>query len=194
MAPRPAQHKVVTLTDPKAIRALAHPARQRVIDELYGGAVLTATEAARLCGLTASAMSYHLRALEKWGIVVRDEGGEDARERPWRAAARDLRIEHAAHGRSTPTAAKAFVSTFMAPLVEELEAWAASDRRGQDDGTAMVRGRMWLTTAEARALVDQISALLEPYEERTPEDHPEGAAPFSSFWSLLRRPNDTATA
>ncbi|HET7661548.1 MAG TPA: helix-turn-helix domain-containing protein [Oryzihumus sp.] len=192
MAPRPPQQKVVTLTDPKAIRALAHPARQRVIDELYGGAVLTATEAARLCGLTPSAMSYHLRALEKWGIVVRDEAGDDARERPWRAAARDLRIEHSAHARSTPMATKAFASTFMAPLVEEIGAWAASDRRGRDDGTAMARGRMWLTTAEAKALVDQVSALMEPYEARTAADHPEGAAQFSSFWSLLRRPDDAA--
>jgi DNA-binding transcriptional ArsR family regulator len=189
MAPRPPQQHVVTLTDPKAIRALAHPARQRVIDELYSGSVLTATEAARLCGLTPSAMSYHLRALEKWGIVVRDEGGDDARERPWRAAARDLRIEHTAHGKSTPMATKAFTSTFMAPMLEEVEAWADSDRRGEDDGTAMSRGRMWLTTEEAKALVDQVVALMEPYEERTAAEHPEGAAQFSSFWSLLRRPD-----
>ena len=193
MAPRPPQQKVV-LTDPKAIRALAHPARQRVIEELYGGSVLTATEAAQLCGLTPSAMSYHLRALEKWGIVVRDEAGTDARERPWRAAARDLRIEHSAHGRSTPTATKAFATTFMAPLVDEIEAWAGSDRRGEEDGTAMLRSRVWLTRDEARALVDQFSALLEAYEDRTAADRPEGAAQFSSFWSLLRRPDADPSA
>ncbi|HEX8971379.1 helix-turn-helix domain-containing protein [Oryzihumus sp.] len=192
MAPRPPQQKVVTLTDPKAIRALAHPARQRVIDELYGGSVLTATEAARLCGLTPSAMSYHLRALEKWGIVVRDEAGEDARERPWRAAAKDLRIDHSGHGAATTAATRAFAATFVAPLVEELLAWAGSDRRGQLDGTSMSRGRMWLTTEEAKALVDQVVALMAPYEERTAADHPEGAAQFSSFWSLMRRPEGSA--
>jgi hypothetical protein len=89
-------------------------------------------------------------------------------------------------------ATQAFTSTFMAPMLEELDAWAASDRRGEDDGTAMARGRMWLTTAEAKALVDQVSALMEPYEERTAADRPEGAAQFSSFWSLLRRPDDAA--
>src|SRR5665647_47158 len=83
----------LTLTDPRAIRAIAHEARQQVIDELYSGSVLTATEAARICGLSPSAMSYHLRALEKWGIVVRDDPSSDGRERPWRAPARSLSLE-----------------------------------------------------------------------------------------------------
>ncbi|HET6740226.1 MAG TPA: helix-turn-helix domain-containing protein, partial [Kribbella sp.] len=79
------QKPVVVITDPQAIRALAHPARQRVIDELYNGRVLTATECAELAGLTPSAMSYHLRALEKWGIIERADETTDGRERPWRA-------------------------------------------------------------------------------------------------------------
>ena len=85
----------LTLTDPRAIRAIAHEARQQVIDELYSGSVLTATEAAQICGLSPSAMSYHLRALEKWGIVVRDDTSSDARERPWRAGANDISVGRA---------------------------------------------------------------------------------------------------
>ncbi|MDX6262847.1 MAG: hypothetical protein QOH84_4535, partial [Kribbellaceae bacterium] len=72
-----AKKKRVVLTDPRAIRALAHPARQRIIDELYSGRVLTATECAELAGLTPSATSYHLRALERWGIIERAEGSTD---------------------------------------------------------------------------------------------------------------------
>ena len=52
------------LTDPRAIKALAHPARLAVIDELFAGRQLTATECAEIAGLSPSAMSYHLRALE----------------------------------------------------------------------------------------------------------------------------------
>ena len=54
MAGRPDAH---TITDPQALRAIAHPARQRLIAELYAGEVLTATEASRLVGLTPSATS-----------------------------------------------------------------------------------------------------------------------------------------
>ena len=61
--------KQVVLSDPRAIKALAHPARLAVIDELFAGRELTATECAQVAGLSLSAMSYHLRALEKWGIV-----------------------------------------------------------------------------------------------------------------------------
>src|SRR5450759_3410203 len=108
----------LTLTDPRAIRAIAHEARQQVIDELYSGSVLTATEAAQICGLSPSAMSYHLRALEKWGIVVRDDTSSDGRERPWRAGANDLSIGRGdgASGASMRQAANAVISTFMAGL------------------------------------------------------------------------------
>ncbi len=74
------------LSDPKAIRALAHPARLTVIEELYSGRELTATECADLAGLSPSAMSYHLRSLAKAGIVERADATGDGRERPWRAA------------------------------------------------------------------------------------------------------------
>ena len=73
VAAKKTRNKRVVITDPRAIRALAHPARQRIIDELYSGRVLTATECAELAGLTPSATSYHLRALERWGIVERAE-------------------------------------------------------------------------------------------------------------------------
>ena len=90
----------VTITDARAIRALAHDARQRVIEVLYGEQrPRTATELAALTGLSPSAMSYHLRALEKWGVVERSADDGDARNRPWRAAGTSLRID-------TPTSAR----------------------------------------------------------------------------------------
>ena len=83
VAAKKSRNKRVVITDPRAIRALAHPARQRIIDELYSGRVLTATECAELAGLTPSATSYHLRALERWGSIERAEASADGRERPY---------------------------------------------------------------------------------------------------------------
>src|SRR5262252_1273011 len=73
----------LTLEDPGALRALAHPARLAVVDELYQGNERTSSELAELTGLSPSAMSYHLRALERWGIVERGTPRNDGRERPW---------------------------------------------------------------------------------------------------------------
>ena len=92
----------VTITDARAIRALAHDARQRVIEVLYGEQrPRTATELARLTGLSPSAMSYHLRALEKWGVVERSTDEGDARNRPWRAGGTSLRIDTSHLGPAT---------------------------------------------------------------------------------------------
>ena len=52
----------------------------------------TATELAARSGLTPSAMSYHLRALQKWGFVVPAATAGDARERRWKAAGTDFSI------------------------------------------------------------------------------------------------------
>src|SRR5262249_58215502 len=82
----------VRVDEPGALRALAHPARLIAVDELYQGLERTASELAELAGLTPSAMSYHLRALERWGIIERGEAREDGRERPWWAAGRGLSV------------------------------------------------------------------------------------------------------
>lgn len=83
----------IVISDPRAIRALAHPARVAVLERLFAGSVLTATECAAVAGLTPSAMSYHLRALEKYGLVGRADPTGDGRERPWRALGTGMRVE-----------------------------------------------------------------------------------------------------
>lgn len=70
-----------------------------MIEELYGGAELAATDCAEIAGLTPSAMSYHLRSLERAGIVEHAEPSGDGRERPWRAAGAYLQVESEGPGR-----------------------------------------------------------------------------------------------
>jgi|SRR5450631_110719 len=176
----------LTLTDPRAIRAIAHEARQQVIDELYSGAVLTATEAARICGLSPSAMSYHLRALEKWGIVVRDDTSGDGRERPWKAAAHSLSLgrSDSASGASTRQATSAVMSTFMVGLNKAVEAWMTKDPRAK--GAQASRNRLFLTDEEAAALNDEVDALVERYEfGRTSHRKPDEALARDQYWLLM---------
>lgn len=91
----------VEITDPKAIRALAHAARLEVISELYATQVShTATELAARTGLTPSAMSYHLRAPRSGGSLFRPRtqatpanvgGRRQGRTSPFPAAASPAR-------------------------------------------------------------------------------------------------------
>lgn len=176
----------LTLTDPRAIRAIAHGARQQVIDELYSGSVLTATEAAQICGLSPSAMSYHLRALEKWGIVVRDDPSGDRRERPWRAGADDLSVGRVdgASGASMRQAAHAVRSTFMVGLNKAVDSFV--DKEPEAKSAQMSHGRLYLTDEEAAAMNQELDELVQRFGAgRTSRNKPGDASPRDQYWLLL---------
>jgi DNA-binding transcriptional ArsR family regulator len=178
-----AQKKRVVLTDPRAIRALAHPARQRVIDELYNGKVLTATECAKLAGLTPSAMSYHLRALERWGIVERAEGSPDGRERPWRAPAGSLMISSQSSGAGR-LAGQALMRTSAERILEQFQQLPATDP--WDDVSSMSRSRLWLTHEEARQFNQDLEDLVERYRKgRSQSTHPAAARQLSTLLAVV---------
>ena len=69
------------LTDPKAMRALAHPVRLQLLEELADAGTLTATQAAERLGESPSNISFHLRQLAKYGYVIEAEGGTHAQRR-----------------------------------------------------------------------------------------------------------------
>ena len=75
------------ISDPGALRALAHAGRYAILEKLQADGPATATECAEVAGLSPSACSYHLRLLAKHGFVEPDDGRDrDGRERVWRAA------------------------------------------------------------------------------------------------------------
>lgn len=82
-------HKVTSLA---ALKALAHPRRQRIIDHLGMNGPATSARLARELDLNTGATSYHLRELARHGFVVEAPEHAHGRERWWRAAHRDLRF------------------------------------------------------------------------------------------------------
>jgi DNA-binding transcriptional ArsR family regulator len=174
----PEERPPVRLTDPRAIRALAHPARLAVIDELYSGRELTATECAEIGGLSPSAMSYHLRSLERAGIVERAEASGDGRERPWRAAGSYLQVDSTGGGAGELAAAAALSSTILGRTVEQFESYMA--RRHNEppewiDAAEASYGQMWLTKEEAKGIGAQFVKLTEQYRGRRGGQRPAGA-------------------
>jgi DNA-binding transcriptional ArsR family regulator len=167
----------VRLTDPRAIRALAHPARLAVIDELYSeGRDLTATECAEIAGLSPSAMSYHLRSLERAGIVERAESTGDGRERPWRAAGSYLQVDSTGGGAGELAASAALSSTVLGRTVEQFEAYLARRRTEPPEWLDAVEasyGQLWLLPEEAKAIGEVFVKAVEKYRGRR-ADHPAG--------------------
>lgn len=173
------------ITDPVTLRALAHPARQRLITELYSGEVLTATEAAEIVGLTPSATSYHLRALEKFGIVTREDASTDARQRPWRSAAGNISVQPEALRAVGAQVGLASVSEWFRGIDAGLERALREIQSGSETPGHTSQGRLWLTDEESVELRDRIIALSGEYRDRSRGDHPEGARPWDVYHALL---------
>lgn len=173
------------ITDPVTLRALAHPARQRLITELFAGEVLTATEAAEIVGLTPSATSYHLRALEKFGIVTRGDTSTDARQRPWRSVADSISVQPEALRAVGAQVGLASLSEWFSGMDAGLERSLREIESGRDTAGHTSHGRLWLTDEESVELRDRIIALSDEYKDRTRSAHPDGARLWDVYHALL---------
>ncbi|BCW37572.1 hypothetical protein StoSoilA2_36280 [Arthrobacter sp. StoSoilA2] len=182
--------KTVEITDPKAIRALAHAARLEVISELYATQVShTATELAARTGLTPSAMSYHLRALQKWGIVAPAENAGDARERRWKAAGTDFRIS----GGSVASPEIAVVDLELDAFRRRASAFAKARGERRQRGEAadepasvvLASNLLYLTNQQRKELSERIREVLREYELDDPTRIPQGAERVATLWSMI---------
>lgn len=175
--------RTVQITDPRALRALAHPIRLDLISLLRQGGPLTATQAGEQIGESPASCSFHLRQLAKYGLVE-EAGGGHGRERPWRATA--ITTEWAARASDDETdAAGAMLSRVVIErYFESALSWL--DRRPSEDSewvdaAAISDALVYMTAAELREVDQGIRALLEPYLERLEarEKPAEGARPVS---------------
>ena len=75
----------VQVTDVRALRALAHPLRNRLLGLLRLHGRPPPASSGGLVGESSGSTSYHLRQLAAYGFVEEVEGQGSARERWWRA-------------------------------------------------------------------------------------------------------------
>ncbi|MEU6137021.1 helix-turn-helix domain-containing protein [Nocardioides sp. NPDC047086] len=79
--------------DPRILRAIAHPTRNRVLHELSAAGSLRAADIAKRTGIPANQASFHLRQLAKYGLVeVAPDAGRDKRDRVWRLVDDDITL------------------------------------------------------------------------------------------------------
>jgi DNA-binding transcriptional ArsR family regulator len=168
------------ISDPRVMRALAHPARIEIMEYLNTtGEVVTATECARMVGLSPSATSYHLRELAKYGLVEQAPSRGDGRERVWRSTTAHLQIAGDDSEPETHAAERALIDLYINRDIRRLYEWL--DRRDDDssewrDSGAILGSSLLVTVAELEQLVRQVRDLMEPYQMRARRaDPPAGA-------------------
>ncbi|MFE7627567.1 ArsR/SmtB family transcription factor [Streptomyces sp. NPDC057509] len=169
------------ITDPQAMRALAHPVRLAILERLGRDGPATATELAPYVGATPSVTSWHLRHLATFGLVRDSEPGPDRRSRRWEAAARGFRFEASQDPADTESLSAAReLSRQMFLRYGDLPArWAAETEPGLDptwrEAAGLANTRVTVTAEELAAIHEGIERVLAPYVTRDPADRPEGS-------------------
>ena len=165
------------LTDPKAMRALAHPARMTLLELLASHETLTATQAAELMGETPANCAFHLRTLAKHGFV-QEAGGGRGRERPWRNATRDINLRRTQSTPQAAIAAQALGEMFRERSFEHVRrAFAAPLPDAWENHRTATFGNCYVTPDEFDQLAKDVREVINRYVDRDedPAQRPEEA-------------------
>jgi DNA-binding transcriptional ArsR family regulator len=169
----------VQVTDVRALRALAHPLRNRLLGQLRLNGPATASQLGRVVGESSGSTSYHLRQLAEYGFVEEVEGQGTARERWWRAR----------HRMTSWQAADLIAQEGGSEVQDEmsrlqidqharvLDAWhTQGDALGPEwAAVASLNDHgMRLRPDQARALADELNAVLDRWMTEHPGDQPAG--------------------
>jgi DNA-binding transcriptional ArsR family regulator len=167
----------VQVTDVRALRALAHPLRNRLLGQLRLGGPATASQLGRVIGESSGSTSYHLRQLEAYGFVEEVEGQGTARERWWRARHRMTSWQAAdlvaQEGGSEVQGEMSRLQIDQHARV--LDAWhTQKEALGPEwEAVASLNDHgMRLRPDQARALADELNAVLDRWMTEYPGDQP----------------------
>ncbi len=184
-------HRSIKVTDPRALRAYAHPLRMRLIGLLRGEGPMTATQAAARLDDNVPNCSFHLRQLAKYGFAERVPGA-DGRERPWRATTQYTSWDDDSDDPAMKAATDQINSLMLALYLQRAQEYLAirADepvewRAAAGFGDALLH----VTATELRELTEEVDALLARYDERIadPAKRPPGSRPVMIVQMALPR-------
>ncbi|MFI7386305.1 ArsR/SmtB family transcription factor [Streptomyces sp. NPDC049813] len=166
------------ITDPRQLRALAHPLRLALLQYLMAVGPRTASECAAEVGASASNISWHLRHLARFGLVEPADAA-DRRERPWRAAQIGLDFGEMSADPATMAEQDALIAAGLAEEEQLTRRFLARRDTLAPEWLAAARLDTYVlraTPQEARELTEKIDALIRPYLAAVRDDPPEDAA------------------
>ncbi len=168
------------ITDPHAIRALAHPLRVALLEAIRRDGEITATRAAELLDESPGNMSWHLQTLAKYGFLEATEGR--GRIRPWRLTSGSRIFETGmATDPETTAAGEALERTVIARTYDQMRDWWSRRLaypvkwRRAAFVTDTVR---YLTAEELASIMEEINAIYDRFAAREArEKRPAKALP-----------------
>lgn len=173
------------ITDPKALRALAHPLRWQILDLLTREGSATATQCAQETGESVASCSYHLNMLAKYGFVEQADTGQ-GREKPWKLVTYDQSWEADGLEPEGVLAAEALTEVFLDYEFGRMKEYVRRRDREPDEWRRLTATRATITYLSAEEM-EQVSAELAAIFERywgrleDPAQRPEGSRAVRMF-------------
>jgi hypothetical protein len=179
----------VRLTDPKMMRALAHPARIAIWTHIGLHGTATATECAEVAGLSPSACSYHLRTLARYGFVEEDRSAAaNGRERPWRARLLAFSMEDRPDAPAARVASQLLVENLRAQAEEIRTRYVARKSEYPAEWQAAAGeffSGAFVTAAELDELRAKVQQVIAPYIRLEESERSPGALPVRLMFDMF---------
>lgn len=152
------------LADPRALRAVAHPVRLRLLEQLGLHGPSTATELAEsLSDQSPANCSWHLRQLAQHGFIE-EAGSGPGRQRRWKLVVEMTTVAPVDDAPELARAADAFDDVLLERALAFRRAWKESRRAEPKKWRDAAFGGhtwAWLTADETAALRDELGAVIE---------------------------------
>jgi DNA-binding transcriptional ArsR family regulator len=170
MTDKKAAPAATKVEDPRILRAIAHPVRNRILGELSAAGHLRAADVAEVLGIPANQASFHLRQLAKYGLVeLAPELARDGRDRVWRPVHEhglNLEIRAMEKGRGGKEAVTVWRRQAAAATKAAIDR-AYTYRKSRDVHVMISDDWIRLTKAEADEFCDELLALQERWADRS---------------------------
>jgi hypothetical protein len=185
----PAPSSPEDISDPRRIRALAHPLRielMEVLEDVPEG--LTATECATRTGESVPSCAFHLHTLARYGYI--EPGERRGREKPWRLVSRSRDFRSALGDPSGAAALQEMVSYTvdheLTRVRESVQLLGADDPSWRDASTLVSAG-FWATADELATVQAELMSIATRFSGRNEDAsvRPTGARRISFLASAL---------
>ena len=152
------QREVFLVSEPEALRAFAHPLRQRILLELSMLEHGRAADLARVLDQPANAISFHLRALARAGLIVEaPEHARDRRDRVWKPVADSYALDRHVPG----------WTAVVDPLLDWVRNTVMEPVTDESVHRQLAASQLSLTRAEAEELAEALSSVISEWSDRS---------------------------